>query len=92
VGGGLRFLFLSFFPFVSPFFSEQPCTVAGLFTTNAFEAPPVTYDKALLAKQTPVRGVVINTRIANACTGDEGMRNAKRFAEMAEEYLSLEVS
>lgn len=37
-----------------------------------------------------MRGVVINTRVANACTGDEGMRNARAFSEMAEGQLGFE--
>ena len=78
-------LFSSLFPL-----SDKPCTSAGLFTTNVFAAPPVVYDKKLLASNgSGVRGVVINTRVANACTGDEGTANAVAFSKMAEDQLKL---
>ena len=73
-----------------PSCSDTPCTSGGLFTTNVFAAPPVLYDKQLLASHgAKVRGVVVNTRVANACTGEEGASNARAFSKLAEEQLGL---
>lgn len=48
------------------------------------------YNKRVLAQHSrAMRGVVVNTRVANACTGEEGLRNSAAFSKMAEEQLAL---
>jgi glutamate N-acetyltransferase/amino-acid N-acetyltransferase len=59
--------------------SEQPCVAAGVFTQNLVFAAPV----KLCRERTPsdsIRGVVINSGNANACTGDQGDRDAQAMA------------
>lgn len=51
-------------------------TVAGVFTKNAFCAAPVTVCKEHLASA-PIRFLVINSGNANACTGEQGLQDAK---------------
>ncbi|QEY12171.1 bifunctional glutamate N-acetyltransferase/amino-acid acetyltransferase ArgJ [Cellvibrio sp. KY-YJ-3] len=51
-------------------------SVAGVFTKNAFCAAPVTVCKEHLAKA-PIRFLVINSGNANACTGEQGLMDAK---------------
>lgn len=51
-------------------------SVAGVFTLNAFCAAPVTLCKEHLAGP-PIRYLVINSGNANACTGEQGLRDAK---------------
>lgn len=51
-------------------------SVAGVFTRNAFCAAPVTVCKEHLAKA-PIRFLVINSGNANACTGEQGLQDAK---------------
>ncbi|PUA28967.1 MAG: bifunctional ornithine acetyltransferase/N-acetylglutamate synthase [Cellvibrio sp. 79] len=51
-------------------------SVAGVFTKNAFCAAPVTVCKEHLAKA-PIRFLVINSGNANACTGEQGLLDAK---------------
>ena len=71
-------------------FSELPCTAAAVFTTNAFKAAPVLYDQRLLhANPAGLRGVVINSGCANACTGDEGLRDAASMATEGTHALSV---
>lgn len=53
-------------------FTETPATVAGTFTTNVVKAAPVLWDKQLVEAGKPVHAVVLNSGIANACTGEEG--------------------
>lgn len=61
-----------------------PCSTAAVFTRNAFAAAPVLVSRELLAKSMGrARGVVVNAGCANAATGEEGMRNAWRMAEIA---------
>src|SRR5690349_2117103 len=51
-------------------------SVAGVFTKNAFCAAPVTVCKEHLASA-PIRFLIINSGNANACTGEQGLRDAK---------------
>lgn len=62
--------------------SDQPCTCAGVFTTNRVQAAPVLYDREVLAKnRDSIRAVVANSGCANACTGAQGLENTRRTAE-----------
>ncbi|HEY63208.1 MAG TPA: bifunctional glutamate N-acetyltransferase/amino-acid acetyltransferase ArgJ [Caldilineae bacterium] len=71
--------------------SEVPCTAAAVFTQNRFAAAPVVYDRTVLGfNPMGIQAVVINSGCANACTGTEGMANARRMAEMVERALGLE--
>jgi glutamate N-acetyltransferase/amino-acid N-acetyltransferase len=70
--------------------SDRPCAAAATFTTNAFPAAPVLYDRALLQSNPGgIRGVVINSGCANACTGDEGLTDAALMARLAEDAFRL---
>ena len=70
--------------------SERPATGAGVFTTNRFQAAPVLYDReALQADPRGVRAVVINSGCANACTGPEGVEDARETARLAGKALQV---
>ncbi|MCS7221616.1 MAG: bifunctional glutamate N-acetyltransferase/amino-acid acetyltransferase ArgJ [Anaerolineae bacterium] len=70
--------------------SRAPCASAAVFTQNRFAAAPVLYDRTILClNPTGIRAVVINSGCANACTGDQGLANARRMAELAEQALGL---
>jgi glutamate N-acetyltransferase/amino-acid N-acetyltransferase len=61
--------------------SDRPCTAAGVFTTNRVRAAPVLLDEARLRDTVEgYRAVLINAGCANACTGEQGMRNAAESA------------
>lgn len=67
-------------------YSASPAVCAGTFTTNVVKAAPVLWDKEIVAKGAPVHAVVLNSGIANACTGDVGKkRNAMMAAAVAEQ-------
>ena len=73
--------------------SDRACTAAAVFTRNAFPAAPVLYDRALLHENPAgLRAVVINAGCANACTGDEGYRDAAEMAGAVEGALGLPAS
>ncbi|NDJ75907.1 MAG: bifunctional glutamate N-acetyltransferase/amino-acid acetyltransferase ArgJ, partial [Chloroflexi bacterium] len=68
--------------------SDQPCTAAGVFTTNQVKAAPVLVDQAVLAAENAqVRAVIANTGSANACTGELGMANARQTAQTVAERV-----
>ena len=63
--------------------SEAPATAAGVYTQNLVFAAPVALDR----QRTPgeaIRAVVVNSGNANACTGERGLDDARRMAEVVE--------
>ncbi|MFT4004191.1 MAG: bifunctional glutamate N-acetyltransferase/amino-acid acetyltransferase ArgJ [Lacrimispora sp.] len=73
-------------------YSEVPCKAAGTFTTNIVKAAPVKWDKDVVTNSPYAQAVVVNAGIANACTGEEGLRYCKETAQAAAESLSIPVS
>lgn len=70
-------------------FSEAPCTTAGVYTSNLVKAACVTYDRELTNGVNPVHAVVINAGIANACTGEQGLKACRETAKAAAAELSI---
>ena len=54
-------------------YSDTPCDAAGVYTTNLVKAAPVLWDKEITDSGNKVSAVVVNSGIANACTGKEGL-------------------
>ncbi len=72
-------------------YSETPCISAGVFTSNVVKAAPVTWDRELVrGGSKPIHAVVINTGIANACTGREGYEICRQTADKTAEVLGIE--
>ncbi len=63
-------------------FSEASCADAALFTTNKIKAAPVVLSQQRLQSGRAV-AVVVNSGCANACTGEQGLRDAAEMAELA---------
>ena len=53
-------------------YSEKEAAVAGVFTQNVVKAEPVIWDKMIVDTQKKAQAVVLNSGIANACTGELG--------------------
>lgn len=70
-------------------YSEKPCVCAGTFTTNVVKAAPVLWDQQLVEKQQPVKAVVLNSGIANACTGEDGRKMNYIMAEQVAQALHI---
>lgn len=70
-------------------YSEVPCTVAGTFTRNIVKAAPVRWDQEVVKNSKGVQSIIVNSGIANACTGVMGMENNKAMAEAVAEKLNL---
>jgi len=71
-------------------YTPYPSVAVGVFTTNAFKAAPVVYDQRILARNPAgLRAVVINSGCANACTGEQGMRDAEATAQAAASALGV---
>ena len=73
-------------------FSKEPCVCAGTFTTNVVKAACVQWDQKIVASGDAMHAVVINSGIANACTGQEGWDACEATAKAVEEALSVPLS
>jgi glutamate N-acetyltransferase / amino-acid N-acetyltransferase len=70
--------------------SDVPAAVAAVFTQNKVVAAPVTVDKMLLAGGKGVcTAIVVNSGNANACTGEQGMRDAWAMVHATAEALNI---
>ena len=70
-------------------FTDVPCAVAGTFTSNLVKAAPVLWDMEIVKSGKPARAVVVNTGIANAGTGAEGLRLCRETAEHTAKVLGI---
>jgi len=68
--------------------SESEATLAGVFTTNMVKAAPVAVSQEHI-RNGKGRAIIANAGNANACTGQEGLRNAKLTAEMVARELDI---
>lgn len=68
--------------------SDVPCTVAGVFTRNRIKAAPLLLTAERVARGS-AQALVVNSGIANACTGEQGQRDAEEMAAIAAARLDL---
>ena len=69
-------------------FSEAPCMATAVFTTNRIKAAPVIISQQRLQEGRAL-AVVVNSGCANACTGDKGLADAAKMAELAAEGIGI---
>ena len=69
--------------------SDTPCAVAGVFTKSSLVSPSVTVNRETLAAGGVVRGLVVNSGIANAGVGEQGYIDAKEMAAVAAAGLGV---
>ncbi len=70
-------------------FSSEPCECAGTFTSNVVKAACVMWDKEIVESGTKMHGIVVNSGIANACTGKEGYDACIATAKAVHEELKV---
>ncbi len=70
------------------FFSEVPTTAAALFTRNRFPGAPVIVGREI-TRNGRVRAIVVNSKISNVGTGEEGILNARRMGIAASVELGV---
>lgn len=70
-------------------YSEAPCMAAGVFTTNVVKAAPVKWDYKVVHESAFAQAVVVNSGIANACTGEEGYGYCVDMADEAGKALGI---
>ncbi len=71
--------------------SDVTASVAGVFTTNQVNAAPVKWCRTQLMGRR-ARAIIANSGNANACTGEEGLRDTRRMAEKTAHILETPIS
>ena len=72
---------------VAVIYTEKEAAVAGVFTKNLVAAAPVHLSRIVVGTGT-AHAVVANAGCANACTGNQGIRDAEKTAELAAKELN----
>lgn len=70
-------------------YSDAECKAAGTFTSNLVKAAPVKWDKKVINESEGIRAVVVNSGIANACTGSQGMEYCGEIAKEVSETAGI---
>ncbi len=70
-------------------YSQVPCIAAGTFTKNVVKAAPVRWDQQVVKGKGDVQAVIVNSGIANACTGEEGYGYCRETAKAAADALNI---
>ena len=70
--------------------SEVTAAAAGVFTTNKVQAAPVLLSRSHLSGNR-ARAIVVNSGIANACTGEVGLQRAQTTAHMVAEAIGCPI-
>ena len=69
---------------------ERPASAAAVYTTNHFQAAPIQVTKASLAETNGyLRAVLINSGNANACTGEQGLKDAYTMRDMTATHIGV---
>ena len=66
--------------------SDLPATASGVFTKNLVKAAPVLWNQQIVNNK--VRGIVVNSGNANACTGELGFKHTEIMAQTLAECIN----
>ena len=69
--------------------ADEPCAAAALFTTNKVAAAPVVYDRSVI-KGGRIQAILANSGCANACTGEQGLADARLSALLTAGELGID--
>lgn len=70
-------------------YSDVPCKAAGTFTSNLVKAAPVKWDKKNIEESESIRAIVVNSGVANACTGEQGLAYCDEIAKEVEKVTGI---
>ena len=70
--------------------SEVPASVAGVYTTNKVIAAPLLVTKASVQKSHKLQAIVVNSGVANSCTGQQGLDAAYEMQCLTAQKLKIE--
>ncbi len=68
----------------------KPSPYSVVLTQNSLAAAPVLYDRMVREIQEEISAVIVNSGNANAATGEQGLKNAEKMAELVSEGFDIE--
>ncbi len=68
---------------------DVPASAAGVYTLNVFQAAPLKVTKASIGAEGMLQAMFVNSGNANACTGEQGQRDAERMRADAARALNI---
>lgn len=71
------------------FAAGRPCTAAAVFTRNHFPGAPIVLGRERI-KGARLQAVVVNSKVSNVGTGDEGIRRARAMGAAAAHELQID--
>ncbi len=71
------------------FYSDVPCVASGMFTKNKVKAAPVVLCERILKSKVGIRAVIANSGNANCMTGEKGLKDAFKTAQLVAETLGV---
>ncbi|WP_106497212.1 bifunctional ornithine acetyltransferase/N-acetylglutamate synthase [Lentibacillus sp. Marseille-P4043] len=70
-------------------YSDVPANTAAVYTTNQFQAAPLVVTKESIQAEGKIQGLIVNSGVANACTGEEGLSNAYQMRHLFANKLGI---
>lgn len=70
-------------------YSEVPAVAAGVYTLNLFQAAPLKVTQASIANDQLIQALVVNSGVANACTGEQGLKDAYQMRDQLASKLTV---
>ncbi len=70
-------------------YSESPAYAAGVYTTNSFQAAPLKVTQESIAVENKLQALIVNSGIANACTGEQGLEDAYEMRQLIAERFNI---
>ncbi|MRH44257.1 bifunctional ornithine acetyltransferase/N-acetylglutamate synthase [Aquibacillus halophilus] len=70
-------------------YSDVPAQAAGVYTTNLFQAPPLKVTQESIAKENKIQALLVNSGVANACTGMQGLEDAYQMRRLFAEKMNV---
>jgi glutamate N-acetyltransferase/amino-acid N-acetyltransferase len=67
--------------------SDNEAVIAGVYTTNRIKAAPVLLSMSRIRRNRKCKAILINSGNANACTGQQGMQDAREMARLTAKEL-----
>lgn len=71
-------------------YSSTPAKAAGTYTTNQFQAAPTTLTKNTINKNHTLQAIIMNSAVANSCTGKLGEKNAEITQNLVADKLNID--
>ncbi|AXM88281.1 bifunctional ornithine acetyltransferase/N-acetylglutamate synthase [Anoxybacillus ayderensis] len=68
---------------------DVPASCAAVYTQNVFQAAPLQVTKQSIAVEQKLQAVIVNSAYANACTGEQGLKDAYEMRKLCVEVFGL---